>query len=135
MDSASPIIYNYLWLSYHMKGDYSQAYKSFIRFQQSIGTKDEVLKSYETAYSKSGWQAVLLRYLEIIKTNNPGGSAAFSMAVLSALLGQREQSFRYLDDAVNNRSLDIPNLGGDPSLDSLRGDARFAELVRRVGLR
>jgi hypothetical protein len=54
------------------------------------------------------------------------------MAVLSALLGQREQSLRYLNDAVKNRSLDISNINGDPGLDLLRDDPRFAELVRRV---
>ena len=135
MDPASPLVHNLLWRSYHMKGDYPRAYESFVRFQQSIGTKDEMLKSYETAYAKSGWQAVLLRYLEIDKANDASGSAAYTIAVVSALLGQREQSFRYLDDAVNNRSLEISNIGGDPGLDSLRGDPRFAELVRRVGLR
>jgi len=57
------------------------------------------------------------------------------VAELSALLGQREQSFRYLDDAVHNRSLEISTIGGDPCLDSLRGDPRFDELARRVGLR
>jgi serine/threonine-protein kinase len=132
MDSANPAVYNFLWRSYHMKGDYARAYESFMRFQQSIGTKDEILKSYETAYAKSGWQAVLLRYLGIIKANVASGSAAYTMAVVSALLGQREQSFRYLDDAVNNRSLEISNINGDPGLDLLRDDPRFAELVRRV---
>jgi serine/threonine protein kinase/TolB-like protein/Tfp pilus assembly protein PilF len=134
MDSASALVYYFLWQSYHMKGDYARAYESFRRFQQSIGTKDEMLKSYETAYAKSGWQTVLLRYLEIVQTNNASGSAAYTLAVLSALLGQREQSFRYLDDAVNNRALAISNIGGDPALDSLRGDPRFVELIRRVGL-
>jgi eukaryotic-like serine/threonine-protein kinase len=134
MDSAIPLIYHLLWKSYHMKGDYPRAYESFLRFQLSIGTKDEMLKSYETAYAKSGWQAVLLRYRDV-KANDPSGSAAYTMAVLSALVGQREQSFRYLDDAVNNRSLEVPNIVGEPSFDSLRGDARFTELVRRVGFR
>ncbi|MFN2453921.1 MAG: protein kinase [Pyrinomonadaceae bacterium] len=132
MDSASPAVYNFLWLSYHMKGDYPRAYESFMRFQQLIGAKDEVLKKYETSYAKNGWQGVLLRYLEISKANDAKGSNAYTIAVVSALLGQREQSLRYLDDAVKNRSLQIPSINGDPSFDSLRDDPRFAELVRRV---
>jgi tetratricopeptide (TPR) repeat protein len=132
MDSARPVAYNLLWRCYHKKGDYSRAYESFMRFQQSIGTKDKVLKDYETSHAKSGWQGALLRYTEILKANDAKGSAAYTISVLSALLGQREQSLRYLNDAVKNRSLDISNINGDPGLDSLRDDQRFAELVRRV---
>ena len=135
MDSAIPSIYFFLWRSYHLKGDYPRAYESFMRFQQLIGTKDDVLKNYETLYAKSGWQGVLLRYLEIVKANDASAFAAYTVAELSALLGQREQSFRYLDDAVHNRSLEISTIGGDPCLDSLRGDPRFDELAKRVGLR
>ena len=134
MDSANPAVYNFLWRSYHMKGDYPRSYESFMRFQQLIGTNDEALKNYETSYAKNGWQGFLLRYLEISKANDAKGSNAFLIAVLSALLGQHEQSLRYLDDAVKNRSLQIPGINGDPAFDSLRGDPRFDELVRRVGI-
>ncbi len=116
-----------------MKGDYPRAYESFMRFQQLIGAKDEVLKSYEAAYVESGWQAVLLRNLEVLKANNASGSYDYVIAYLSALTGQPDQSFLYLDEAVKNRSLAISNILGDPTLDSLRGDPRFAELVRHVG--
>ena len=135
MDSARPVVYHFLWRSYHKKGDYPRAYESFMRFQQLIGTKDEMLRSYEASYAKSGWQGTLLRYLEILKANVASGSDAYDIAVLSALLGQREQSFRYLNDAVKNRSLEISNIAGDPGLDLLRSDPRFAELVGRVGLK
>jgi hypothetical protein len=47
------------------------------------------------------------------------------------LVGQREQSLRYLNDAVKNRCLEIANLKGDPGLDYLRYEARFVELVQR----
>ena len=132
MDSARPIAYSLLWRSYHQKGDYSRAYESFMKFQQLIQANDEVLKNYETSYAKSGWQGVLLRNIEILKAINAKGSYAYNISVLSALLGQREQSLRYLNDAVKNRSLDIADINGDPGLDSLRDDPRFAELVRRV---
>lgn len=70
--------------------------------------------------------------MEILKAINAKGSYAYNISVLSALLGQREQSLRYLNDAVKNRSLDIASINGDPGLDLLRDDPRFAELVKRV---
>ena len=132
MDSARPIAYSLLWRSYHQKGDYPRAYESFMKFQRSIRMNDEVLKNYETSYAKNGWQGVLLRNVEILKANNAKGTYAYNISVLSALLDQREQSLRYLNDAVKNRSLDIGSINGDPGLDLLRDDPRFAELVRRV---
>jgi TolB-like protein/lipoprotein NlpI len=132
MDSTHPFVYNILWLSFHKKGDIQQAYESFMRFQQLIGTEDEMLKNYETSYAKDGWQGVLLKYLEIVKANDANGSAAYTTAVLSALLGQRDQSIRHLDDAVKNRLWEVSKIKGDPGLDSLRDDPRFAELVRRI---
>jgi serine/threonine-protein kinase len=133
MDSTNFLVDYFLWRSYHMKGDYPRAYESFMRFQRLIGTKDEALKSYEAAYVKSGWRAVLVRNLEVVKSDNASGSYAYVIAYLSALTGQPDQSFLYLNDAVKNRSLAIPSILGDPTLDSLRGDPRFAELVGRVG--
>jgi len=132
MDSAQPSIYNIRWRCFHKKGDYVRAYESFIKFQQLIGTKDDALKNYETLYARNGWQSVLLKYLETVKASNATGSAAYTIAALSALAGGREQSFHYLDEAVKNRSLEIYNIKGDPSLDSLRDDPRLDELVRRV---
>ncbi|HEU4478604.1 MAG TPA: hypothetical protein VFR80_08805, partial [Pyrinomonadaceae bacterium] len=67
-----------------------------------------------------------------LKANDAKGRYAYPISVLSALLGQREQSVRYLNDAVKNRSLDIASINGDPGLDLLRDDARFAELIRRI---
>ncbi|HEV2803038.1 MAG TPA: protein kinase [Pyrinomonadaceae bacterium] len=133
MDSAQPYAYNFLWRCFHNKGDYARAYESFMRFQRLIGTKDDVLKNYETSYAKGGWQGVLVRNLEVVKANDANGSAAYTTAVLSALVDQREQSLQYLNVAMKNRSLEISNIKGDPGLDLLRDDPRFQELIRRLG--
>ena len=132
MDSARPFAYSFLWRSYLQKGDHPRAYEALMKLLRLIGTKDATLKDYETQYAKGGLQSVMLRNLEDLKANDTKGSAAYLIAVLSALAGQREQSFRYLDEAVKNRSLEVPNVFGDPGFDSLRGDPRFAELVARV---
>jgi tetratricopeptide (TPR) repeat protein len=130
MDSTNPIVHSLLWQSYHLKGDHPRAYESFMRFQRLIGAKDETLKSFEAAYVKSGWQAVLLENLEALKANDASGSYTYVIGHLSALAGQPDQSFLYLDEARKNCSLRVPSILGDPALDSLRGDPRFAENAR-----
>jgi tetratricopeptide (TPR) repeat protein len=132
IDSNNPVVFNTLWRCFHQKADYSRAYASFMKFQQLNGTKTDELKNYETLYASGGWQSVLLKYLEIVKAADANGSNAYTIAVLWALAGEREQSLRFLEEAEKNRSLQIPGIKSDPSLDLVRGDPRFEELVRRV---
>lgn len=136
IDSTNPLSHNILWRCFHKKEDYPRAYESFVRFQQLNGTKDEVLKDYETLYAESGWQNVLLKNIENLKrAENANSSTAYTIAVLSALTDESDQSIQYLEKAVKNRSLDIPNIKNDPGLDSLRDGLRFDELIKNAALK
>gem|GEM_PF-3003652 len=55
------------------------------------------------------------------------------IAVLSALVGDKDQALESLNEAFKYRSANITFLKTDPALDSLRGDRRFQELVQRAG--
>jgi len=50
------------------------------------------------------------------------------------LLGEKEQAFTWLEKAYDERNPDFIELKVEPALDSLHSDARFADLVQRVGL-
>ena len=133
IDDAQAETYAYLWRCHHLKGDERRAYEIFLKFHRALGTKDEIIKKYETAYAKDGWRGALRTALHIRQTEATTGNGAYDVAMLSALLNQSDQAFRYLDDAVKMRSANISNLPGDPGLDPLRGDPRFDELIRRLG--
>jgi hypothetical protein len=49
-------------------------------------------------------------------------------------LGDKDQSFRWLNTAYRERDSQLVNLKTDFLLDPLHSDPRFAELVRKVGL-
>lgn len=59
---------------------------------------------------------------------------AYAVAVIHAGVGDRDQAFRWMDVAFEERSHWLVWLGLDPRLDPLRADPRFADLIRRVGL-
>lgn len=121
-----------LWQCFHVKGDYSRAFETFLKFQRSTGADAMNLKDYERSYANGGWQCVLSTHLRIAKSGVVTGSGAFGIAMISAMLGDREQAFKNLELAAENRTLMMPNLASDPAFDQIREDPRFKELLGRV---
>lgn len=56
------------------------------------------------------------------------------MAAIELALGEKAQTFDWLDIAYADRSAWLVDLKVDPFFDSIRSEPRFAELLRRVGL-
>jgi tetratricopeptide (TPR) repeat protein len=87
------------------------------------------------AYAHAGRRAEALRLLEELKRRQQKGyvpSAAFVNAYLG--LDDNEQAFVWLEKAYQEQSNILGLLKVHPHFDPLRGDPRFADLVRRVGL-
>ena len=58
----------------------------------------------------------------------------YDIALIHAALADTENTFLWLERAVQDRSTLINFLAQDPMLDTLHSDARFASLVRRIGI-
>ena len=48
-------------------------------------------------------------------------------------LGDKDQALKWLEEAYRQRSICLPALKTDPRFDALRSDARFQNVLRRVG--
>jgi len=59
---------------------------------------------------------------------------AYAVVLVYAGLGDRDQAFRWLENAYQERSLSLAFLKVEPRFDPLRTDARFADLLHRMGL-
>ena len=57
----------------------------------------------------------------------------YDLAILSALLGERDTAFAWLDRAVDTHSVGLTGLLRNRAFASLRGDPRFDALLRRCG--
>jgi tetratricopeptide (TPR) repeat protein len=57
----------------------------------------------------------------------------FTIALIYAGLGDKDQAFSWLEKAYAERSVWMSWLKVDPKVDSLRSDPRFADLMRRIG--
>ncbi|MCA1622922.1 MAG: protein kinase [Acidobacteria bacterium] len=85
------------------------------------------------ALAMAGERGAALAILNRLQTTKEYASPA-ELAALYAGLGDRESAFRTLERAFAERDLQLQFLKIDPHYDSLRGDARFQDLLRRVGL-
>ena len=61
--------------------------------------------------------------------------ADYSLALVYAGLGEKDQAFQLLEKSYRDHTVDMLTLYYDPLIDSLRSDPRFTDLERRVGLR
>jgi TolB-like protein/DNA-binding winged helix-turn-helix (wHTH) protein/Tfp pilus assembly protein PilF len=87
------------------------------------------------AYAHAGRRADALRALEELKRRQKTGyvpTAAFVNAYLG--LDDKEQAFAWLERAYQEKSTILQFLKVHPFFDPIRGDPRFADLRRRVGL-
>ena len=57
-----------------------------------------------------------------------------AVAVASALAGNRDQAFEYLEKAYSDGDSELLFVIRFPALDQLRSDPRFKDLMRRLGL-
>ena len=56
------------------------------------------------------------------------------VAAIYAVLGDKDRAFEWFETAYEERSALMAFLKVDPGLNTIRADARFADLLRRVDL-
>jgi tetratricopeptide (TPR) repeat protein len=124
----------YIWLinTLQLQGNQSEAFEWFMKSQALQKADEETIQIFKTAYQTSGWQGVLR---ERVKRFDEGNEAYFRGAIYNAQIGNKDKAFEYLEKSYQRRELWMFYLQVDPHLDSLRGDPRFDELVKRVGLK
>ena len=127
--------------------NYSVAHGTLAKVYDAEGKHEEALNerlqgaSPETAarmkaiYASSGlrgyWQYRLEQTLERAKREYVSPA---DIALFYARTGEKDQAFAWLEKAMEERSILFNYLVADARFDNLRADARFPELLRRVGL-
>jgi TolB-like protein/Tfp pilus assembly protein PilF len=89
----------------------------------------------EQGFRSSGWKGALTKAIAFRQAQRKTGYfSAFEIAELYAGLGDKTQTFHWLNTAYQEHDWLLITLNTNPELDPLRSDPRFAELVRKVGL-
>jgi eukaryotic-like serine/threonine-protein kinase len=124
----------YLGRSYEAKGRNAVA-----EFQSALALdkeNTEIWSGLGHAYASSGNRVEAHKVLDHLKELSANSYVApYSVAIVYAGLGEKDEVFSWLDRAYQDRSYFLAvYLTTDSRLDGLRADPRFAELKRRVGL-
>jgi eukaryotic-like serine/threonine-protein kinase len=126
----------FLGRAYEHKGRMPESIAEFQRALELERDNPEIWSGLGHAYALSGKKAEAQKVLVHLKGLSAHSYVApFDFAVIYAGLGEQDQAIAWLNRAYVDRSYYMAvYLTTDARLDSLRSDARFADLLRRVGL-
>jgi serine/threonine protein kinase/TolB-like protein/tetratricopeptide (TPR) repeat protein len=123
----------YLGYNYSAKKMFDEAIEAYKK-AFSLGQETPSNKIYlGAAYAGAGEIDNAQMILEELETGENYVSPA-ELAVLYTALGEYEKAFSSLEKAFNLHDLQLQYLGTDPAFNSLHDDARFADLLKRIGL-
>jgi DNA-binding winged helix-turn-helix (wHTH) protein/TolB-like protein/Tfp pilus assembly protein PilF len=123
-----------LWLgkSYEQKGLYKEAIQEFQNAQLSEDAPS-ILGALGHVYAVLGNRVEAEKTIKKLKALSERYVAPYHIAIIYAGLQKNDEAFEWLEGAYQARDEWLLYLKIDPSLDSLRSDLRFEDLLRRVG--
>lgn len=123
-----------LGIAYELKGSFPQAIAAYQKANQ-LSDNPALLALLGHAYAASGQRDEALKKLNQLKEiGKQRYVSAYSWAIIYSGLGDKDQAFNSLEKGYQDRIPKMAFLKIEPFFDDLRSDARFAALVRRVGV-
>ena len=119
---------------YALKARYHEANAEILRASELARDSTEVAAALGHAYAVSGRKDEALRQLEELQRPDRKYVSAYFIANVYLGLGDKDQTFAWLDKAYQDRSGWLVFLGVEPRFDSVRSDPRFTRLLHGIGL-
>jgi tetratricopeptide (TPR) repeat protein len=135
LDPSFPVAHYTLGMAYAAQRMYPQAIAEYQKMLATDNGNTWARAGMALAYAGMGQRADAERLLEeTLKGCGNRGDCSLEIANIYAGLGENDQAFAWLEKAYQNRDggLILLNVAVPPM--ALRADARYADLVRRVGL-
>ena len=105
-------------------------FKEAVALRQALATPERA-KVIAQKFKTDGFASLLREEGEKFKN----GGAFVEAARCYAAIGERETALSLLEDCYQRRCSSMVTLKAEPDFDGLRSEARFQELVNRIGLR
>lgn len=117
---------------YRLKGMPERSFVEFFEWRRLSGDDPSTLTGYQRAYATSGLNGVYKQRVAMMLKETHVAPA--EVAGLYALLGEKEQSLRWLQTAVEQHEGEVIWIRALHDFDALRSDPRFEDLLRRANL-
>jgi len=136
LDPNFPRAHEYLGLGYLAQGRNSEAIVEIHKAVELSGRDRRPLRDLGYGYAASGKRAEALTVLKELEENYEKHKAiGQDFAAVYVGLGEKDQAFAWLEKDFQARSGLLAWSRWAPPFDSLRSDPRFADLLRRMGLK
>jgi Flp pilus assembly protein TadD len=133
MDPNFGLAHNHLGQAYLQNHLNDEAVAELQEAVKLSGGSPTCIANLARAYGASGKRGEAANLLsDLKKRSSPDHSYASEIAVIYGSLGDTDQAMSWLEKGYEERF--NPGVLLRPGFDSLRGDRRFQELERRVGL-
>ena len=136
LDPSYPRAHEYLGLGYLKKGLQSEAIAEFQKAVELSGRERRPLRDLGYGYAIVGKHAEALSVLKELEQKYERREAiGQDLAAVYAGLGEKDPAFAWLEKDFQGRSGLLAWIRWTPAFESLRDDPRYADLLRRMGLR
>lgn len=120
--------------AYEQQGKFAEALAELDQADR-LNDNPQVLASLGHAYALSGQRAQAQKMIEDLQSAQYSYVSPYDVATIHAGLEEKDQAIAWLEKAYEDRSGWLALwVKVDPKFDGLREDARFQELLQRVGL-
>jgi TolB-like protein/DNA-binding winged helix-turn-helix (wHTH) protein len=135
MDPSSFPARRYLGLAYEAKGMNAEAIAEFQTGVKLSGSP-LMLALLGHAYAVSGKRAEAQQVLaDLQQLQDQRYVSPYTVAAIYTGLGDKEQAFKWLETAVEERDIWLMNLKVDPVFAKLRNERKFTDILARIRLR
>ncbi len=117
-----------LFFVYRMKRDYASAVEELAKVQDARGEPDAA-KLIRESFT-GDWPGFLKK---ITEQHSRLKLYPYFVATFFAELGERDQAFAALNEALETKDQHVAYMKVDPFMDPLRNDLRFSTMLRRAG--
>jgi serine/threonine-protein kinase len=112
--------------------------QAILAFQKAIASAGRIpvyLAALGHAYATAGRRAEALAIVEELRRQSGARYISpFDIATVYVGLNMADAAFKALEEAYDGRAFGLVFMPVDPRFDRIRSDARYADLIRRVGL-
>jgi len=136
LDPNQPGLHGTIAFVHLQQGRLNEAITELEKTRQIVGANSPyALGDLGYAYVKAGKKAEAIRNLDqLLEFSKHGYMVAVQRASVYVGLGNAEKAFEWLDKGYNEHNTQLSYLKIDPVWQSLRSDARYAALLKKIGL-